>query len=154
ENADDSGNSEVRAGLMALLLFFGLFLGWAAFAPLDAAVVAPGVVVVSGNRQTIQQAEGGVISRLAVRDGDRVRQGQVLIELGAPELVAQERALLSQVVDLEMQRERLNAEETHARQLQSPPEWAAFSPEDREIADAAFARHQSEVADGGANMWS
>ncbi len=152
--ADDSGRSEIRAGMMALLVFFGGFLGWAAFAPLDAAVTAPGVVVVSGNRQTVQHPEGGVISRLAVEDGDHVRQGQVLIELGAPELIAQERALLSQVVDLQMQRERLNAEENHLRQLQRPPEWAALPPEDRDIADAAFARNQNEVAAGQTNMWS
>ncbi|MBI3437773.1 MAG: HlyD family efflux transporter periplasmic adaptor subunit [Proteobacteria bacterium] len=152
--ADDSGKSEIRAGVIALLIFFGGFLGWAAVSPLDAAVVAPGVVVVSGNRQTVQHPEGGVISRLAVQDGDRVHQGQVLIELGAPELVAQERALLSQVVDLQMQRERLSAEENHAAQLQRPAEWAALPPEDQEIAEAAFVRNQNEVASGQANMWS
>lgn len=152
--ADDSGRSEIRAGLIALVLFFGVFLGWAAFAPLDAAVTAPGVVVVSGNRQTVQHPEGGVISRLAVDEGDRVHQGQVLIELAAPELVAQERALLSQVVDLQMQRERLSAEENHQSQLQRPSEWASLPAEDRDIAEAAFARNQNEVAAGRTNMWS
>jgi HlyD family secretion protein len=151
---DDSGKSEIRAGVIALLLFFGGFVGWAAVSPLDAAVTAPGVVVVSGNRQTVQHQEGGVISRLAVQDGDHVRQGQVLIELGAPELIAQQRALLSQVVDLQMQRERLSAEENHQRQLQRPAEWASLPPEDQEIADAALARNQNEVASGQANMWS
>lgn len=151
---DDSGKSEIRAGIIALLVFFGGFLGWAAVSPLDAAVVAPGVIVVSGNRQTVQHPEGGVISRLAVQDGDHVHQGQVLIELGAPELVAQERALLSQVVDLQMQRERLSAEENHRTHLQRPAEWASLPPEDQEIADAAFARNQNEVASGQANMWS
>jgi len=151
---DDSGKSEIRAGVIALLMFFGGFLGWAAVSPLDAAVTAPGVVVVSGNRQTVQHQEGGVISRLAVQDGDHVRQGQVLIELGAPELVAQERALLSQVVDLQMQRERLSAEENHQTHLRRPAEWSALPPEDQEIAEAAFARNQNEVATGQANMWS
>src|SRR5690349_3579375 len=151
---DDSGGNEIRAGIIALLVFFGGFLGWAAIAPLDAAVVAPGVIVVSGNRQTVQHPEGGVISRLAVQDSDRVRQGQVLIELGAPEIVAQQRALLSQVVDLQMQRERLSAEENHATQLQRPAEWATLPPEDQEIAEAAFTRNQNEVAAGRANMWS
>lgn len=152
--SDDSGGSEIRAGIIALLVFFGGFLGWAAIAPLDAAVVAPGVIVVSGNRQTIQHPEGGVISRLLVDDGDHVRRGQVLVELGAPELVAQQRALLSQVVDLQMQRERLSAEENHIAQLQRPAEWAALAPEEQEIAEAAFARNQNEVAEGRANMWS
>jgi HlyD family secretion protein len=150
---DDSGKGEIRAGLIALAAFFLGFGGWAAFAPLDAAVVAPGVVVVSGNRQTVQHREGGAVSRLLVSEGDHVARGQILIELGSPEVVAQERALLSQVVDLQMQRARLTAERTGSRQLERPPEWAALSGEDREVAEAAFARHQREVA-GGGNSWS
>ncbi len=82
---EDSGSNEIRSGLIALLVFFVGFGGWAAFAPLDAAVVAPGVIVVSGNRQTVQHRDGGIVSRIAVKEGDRVQQGQVLIELGAPE---------------------------------------------------------------------
>lgn len=143
---DDSGKNEIRAGLLAILLFFVGFGGWAAVTPLDAAVVAPGVIVVSGNRQTVQHRDGGVISALNVRDGDHVRRGQVLIELGAPEVQAQEQALLSQVVDLQMQRARLSAEQG-GRQLQRPVEWAALTPEDRVVAEEAFERHQHE---GGA----
>lgn len=148
---DDTGRSEIRAGLAALLVFFVGFGGWAAFAPLDAAVVAPGVIVVSGNRQTVQHRDGGIVSRLAVKEGDRVQRGQVLIELGAPELVAQEQALLSQVVDLQMQRARLTAEQTGARELAPPAEWAALPPEDRAAADAAFERHRREA---GRGAWS
>ncbi|WP_395646242.1 HlyD family type I secretion periplasmic adaptor subunit [Terricaulis sp.] len=148
--ADDSGRGEIRAGLIAIALFFFGFGGWAAFTPLDAAVVAPGVVVVSGNRQTIQHRDGGVISSLNVIEGAQVSEGQILIELGAPELIAQEQALLSQVVDLQMQRARLSAERTGQR-LTRPPEWADLTPEDKVVADAAFARHQRE-AGGGA--WS
>jgi len=153
-DVDDSGRKEIRAGLAALLFFFVGFGGWAAFAPLDAAVVAPGVVVVSGNRQTVQHRDGGIVSAISVREGDRVSRGQVLIELGSPELVAQERALLSQVVDLQMQRARLTAERSGSRALARPPEWAAFSPEDQEVAEAAYARHQREVSGGGAGAWS
>lgn len=141
---DDSGRNEIRAGVIALLVFFVGFGGWAAFAPLDAAVVAPGVVVVSGNRQTVQHRDGGVVSRIAVEEGSRVEEGQILIELGAPELVAQERALLSQVVDLQMQRARLTAEQRGVTTLERPPEWAAFSPDDRAVADAAYERNRRE----------
>lgn len=154
ENAggsDDSGRSEIRAGLIALIVFFVGFGGWAAFAPLDAAVVAPGVIVVSGNRQTVQHRDGGIVSNIAVQEGDQVQQGQVLIELGSPELVAQEQALLSQVVDLQMQRERLTAERTGSGALERPAEWATMTPEDQVIADAAFERHRREARTGS---WS
>jgi len=151
---DDSGRSEIRIGVITLLVFFLGFGGWAAFAPLDAAVVAPGVVVVAGNRQTVQHRDGGIVSALHVKEGDRVASGQVLVELGSPEVVAQERALLSQVVDLQMQRARLTAERTGSRALQRPPEWAALSPEDRVVAEAAYERHQREVRGGGRGSWS
>lgn len=151
EGSEDSGRNEIRAGVIALLLFFVGFGGWAAFAPLDAAVVAPAVVVVSGNRQTVQHRDGGVVSSINVEEGDRVQQGQVLIELGSPELVAQEQALLSQVVDLQMQRARLTAEQSGARELQPPPEWASMTPEDRAVANAAFERHRREARSGA---WS
>ena len=148
---DDSGANEIRTGLLILIAFFVGFLGWPAFAPLDAAVVAQGVVVVSGNRQSVEHREGGVISRLAVDEGAHVTRGQILIELGSPEIVAQQQALLSQVVDLQMQRARLAAERTGSRRLQRPAEWTALQTEDRAAADAAFERHQREVASGA---WS
>lgn len=141
---DDSGARDIRAGLLALLVFFVGLVGWAAFAPLNAAVVAPGVVVVSGNRQTVQHRDGGTISQLHVQEGQQVTQGQVLLELGAPELIAQERALLSQVVDLQMQRVRLRAESSGAATLVRPEEWAALPPEDQEVAEEAFRRHMEE----------
>lgn len=150
----DAGGGDIRAGLVVMFLFFVGFGGWAALAPLDAAVVAPGIVVVSGNRQTVQHRDGGTISRLAIAEGDRVERGQVLIELGAPELVAQQQALLSQVVDLQMQRARLTAESGGARTLERPPEWAAMPPEDRAIAESAFDRNQREVAGGSRGAWS
>lgn len=151
QDDSDSGRSEIRMGVIALLLFFVGFGTWAALAPLDAAVVAPGVIVVAGNRQTVQHRDGGVVSALNVDEGSRVQRGQILIELGSPELVAQEQALLSQVFDLQMQRARLTAERTGAGTLGPPPEWESLDPEDRVIADAAFQRHRRE-ARGGA--WS
>ncbi len=151
ESTEDSGRREVRAGVIALVVFFIGFGGWAAFAPLDAAVVAPGVIVVSGNRQTVQHRDGGIVSAINIKEGDRVEEGQVLIELGSPELVAQEQALLSQVVDLQMQRARLTAEQSGARTLQRPAEWEALTPEDRAVADAAFERHRQEARAGS---WS
>ncbi len=151
EGAEDAGRREIRAGVIALVVFFIGFGGWAAFAPLDAAVVAPGVIVVSGNRQTVQHRDGGIVSAINIKEGDRVEQGQVLIELGSPELVAQEQALLSQVVDLQMQRARLTAEQSGARTLQRPAEWATLTPEDRIVADAAFERHRQEARAGS---WS
>ena len=48
------------------------FLGWAAVARLDAAAIAPGRLVVSGQRQTVQHREGGVVSQILVKEGAKV----------------------------------------------------------------------------------
>ena len=81
------------SGLSCSAIFFGVFGLWAALAPLDAGVVAAGEVMVAGNRQVVQHRDGGVISRVAVREGDHVAANQILIELSAVELAAQERGL-------------------------------------------------------------
>lgn len=142
----DDARKEIRFGVGVFAIFFVLFLGWAAFAPLDAAVVAPGVVVVSGARQTVQHRDGGIISNILVDDGQRVEQGEILIELSAPEVLARKEALLSQVLDLQMQRAQLMAQQAGRTQIEAPREWAALPPEDRETAALALERHRREAA--------
>ncbi|MGN7661752.1 MAG: HlyD family type I secretion periplasmic adaptor subunit [Anaplasma sp.] len=69
------------AGLVVIVIFFGFFGVWAAIAPLDGAVIAPGEVVASMNRQIVQHLEGGIIKEIPVRDGDTVSKGQPLVHL-------------------------------------------------------------------------
>ena len=95
--ADDPG-SELRIGGLIGFLFFVVFLGWAAFAPLDAGAFARAVVTVDGNRQSVQHRDGGTVSALRVREGDRVTKGQVLARLDLAKLedaVARSRANLA-----------------------------------------------------------
>ncbi len=70
-----------RIGYGVLLLTFGLGGVWAATAPLNSAVIAPGVLAVASSRQTVQHLEGGIVREIAVRDGDLVTAGQVLFRL-------------------------------------------------------------------------
>jgi HlyD family secretion protein len=142
---NDNPWREGRLGVVILAIFFGVFGLWAAFAPLDAGVVAVGEVIVSGNRQVVQHREGGVISSVAVREGDHVEEGQILLELSAVELTAQERALAGQGIELEASRERLLAEAARSTQVQRPASWAALPPEYVSLADAVLARHQDEL---------
>ncbi len=150
----DDARREIRFGGIVMVSFFVIFLGWAAFAPLDAGVVAPGFVTVSGARQTVQHREGGVISQILVEEGDRVETGDVLIELSNPEVLARKEALLSQVLDLQMQRTQLLAINRGSNSIEAPPEWASLPPEDRLIADATLERHRREAASRGSALRS
>ena len=67
EVGEDEPARDIRLGAIVAFFFFVVFLGWAAFAPLDAAVMSPGKLVVSGQRQTVQHRDG-------VADGIRVEQ--------------------------------------------------------------------------------
>lgn len=69
------------AGLLIIAVAFGGFGGWAAFAPLNSAVVSQGTVMVSGSRKDVQHLEGGIVRELLVRDGDMVKAGDVLLRM-------------------------------------------------------------------------
>ncbi|WP_338001260.1 biotin/lipoyl-binding protein [Pseudomonas brassicae] len=97
-------------GCAILLLTFGVFGGWAAFAPLDSASLAPGVITVEHARKTVQHLEGGIVSALHVRDGDRVKAGDVLITLSDSRTAAEREMLRSQLAALQAMQVRLAAE--------------------------------------------
>ena len=68
-------------GLSTVVIIFGALITWSALAPLEGAVIASGSVVVDTNRKTIQHLEGGIISEILVKDGDKVKLGDELIVL-------------------------------------------------------------------------
>lgn len=136
---------DIRHGIIVAAAFFVLFLGWAAIARLDAAVQAPGVLAVSGERQAVQHRDGGVIERIAVHEGSRVTRGAVLVTLSAPEVLAQERGLQSQWIQLLAQRARLQAEQTGATRIIAPPEFAGLSRADAQEAAAALQHQVNEL---------
>lgn len=71
----------IRLGFWTLIVGFGLFLAWAAWAPLGEGVAAPAQVSVETRRKTIQHQSGGVIRELKVKEGQEVKAGEVLLEL-------------------------------------------------------------------------
>lgn len=137
---------DIRNGAIVAALFFIVFLGWAAFARLDAAAYAEGVLAVSGQRQSVQHRDGGVVEKIFVRDGQRVQQGQMLIRLASPEVLATERALSSQVIRLLAQRARLQAEQLGQGRVATPREFASLTGEDRVEAQLAMRLQQTELS--------
>lgn len=73
--------STVKLGIWILLVGFGGFLLWAAFAPLDEGVPCSGVVSIATKRKVVENMRGGRVEKVNVREGQMVQQGEVLIML-------------------------------------------------------------------------
>jgi HlyD family type I secretion membrane fusion protein len=117
-------------GLAAILLFFGSFAAWSFYAPLSEAAIAPGSIRAEGQRRTIQHLEGGIIREILVRDGDRVRMGQVLMRLDDVQAGAGFETAAGQRLALLAQDARLAAEQAGAPDISFPTELLA-SPDAR-----------------------
>ena len=133
----DDSSRDVRLGIIVAGLFFVVFLGWAAFAPLDSAAYATGQLVVSGQRQSVQHRDGGVVASIKVVEGQRVRKGDTLIELAGAEVRAQERALAAQLVNSQAQRARIEAELSGSGIIKWPAEFSTLTGSRRDaVAEA------------------
>jgi HlyD family secretion protein len=91
------------------MLFVGAG-GWAATAQLTGAIIAPGMVKVDQNLKSIQHRDGGIISEIAVREGDFVTKGQVMLRLDDAETRAELSIVRTQLVELMAKQARLMAE--------------------------------------------
>tara|TARA_R110002072_G_scaffold134792_2_gene275790 strand:+ start:1489 stop:2769 length:1281 start_codon:yes stop_codon:yes gene_type:complete len=90
-----------------LMIGFGV---WAAAVPIDGAVLATGEVDTSSNRRFIQHSEGGMVAEVAVREGQEVVAGQVLIRLQDPNVEMQWDLVTGQLEEARARSLRLTAE--------------------------------------------
>ncbi|MCB1907950.1 MAG: HlyD family type I secretion periplasmic adaptor subunit [Rhodocyclaceae bacterium] len=127
--ADREFREWTRFGMLVLLLSFGVAIAWSSAAPLASAVVAPAVVKVDSNRKKIQHQEGGVIKQILVRDGDRVRAGDVLVRLDETRASASAGVIQSQYDAALALRSRLEAERDKTAAIDWPDEWRGRSTE-------------------------
>lgn len=115
----------LRRGLLVLLVSLGGFFAWAALAPLDEGVPASGSVLVSSHRKTVQPLQGGLVSKILVKEGDVVRSGQALVELDATRARADLEIARGQLLVGRASEARLLAEQRGDAQLRLPDELLA-----------------------------
>ncbi len=109
-----------RWSAFVLFGFLAVFVLWAAFVPLESAVLANGVIAVEGKRKKVQHLEGGIVESVSVRDGDHVKAGQVLAVLNQTESAAAVGVLQSQLDAVVAQEARLQAEIANAGSIAFP----------------------------------
>ena len=83
EDMADRVRPRTASNLLLWLIggFVLAFVIWASLVKLDRAVHASGRIIASGRLQIVSNLEGGIVSAILVRPGDRVRRGQPLVRL-------------------------------------------------------------------------
>lgn len=102
-----------------VVLVFGLG-GWAAIANISGAVVATGQVQVKGNSKRIQHREGGIVGKILVANGDRVKAGDLLVRLDATLVQTNLAVIEKQLIEFTAREARLLAERDEARAIVFP----------------------------------
>lgn len=107
-----------RIGAVAIAVLFGSTFLWLVLAPLNSAVIVPAQLVVEDYRKPVQHLEGGIVRRVLVKDGDKVTQGQVLVQLEEVQADAAVETLRDQLHAEEVRTARADAERLLQGQLQ------------------------------------
>jgi HlyD family secretion protein len=111
-------------GVLYALLGLVAALGWAALAKLDIVATAEGKLVPAGYLKIVQPSEQGVIKEIFVREGEAVREGQVLMRMDTALLAADGRALAAEYHTKRLALRRIEAQlaaRPLARDAEDPP---------------------------------
>jgi protease secretion system membrane fusion protein len=103
--------SRIRKSATKIFLWlFTFFMIWASFAPIDAGVTSTGTVMVSGYRKLLQHPTGGVIQDILVKEGDVVKEGDILIRINPLRAEADLSGVQLQYINALVTEARLKAE--------------------------------------------
>jgi HlyD family secretion protein len=109
----------------AVVAFLAIGLGgWASTAEISGALIAQGSLVVDSNVKKVQHPTGGVVGELRVRDGDRVKAGDILIRLDETVMRANLAIVTKGLTELYARKARLSAERDGAETVELPRELA------------------------------
>lgn len=125
---DVAASSRVRTwpyvvgGFAVVAMLIGGIGLWAKETEISGAVIARGTVVVDSNVKTVQHPSGGVVGEIRVRNGDRVRAGDLLVRLDETVTRANLQILVKQLDELAVRAARLDAEQIGRRTLLPSPD--------------------------------
>ena len=107
-------------GFLTLALLVGGLGAWSVLTTLAGAIIAPGQIEVSQNRQVVQHPDGGVVSEILVREGAEVQAGAVLMRLDGSALKSELSIVENQLLELAARRARLEAQSQGATAIRFP----------------------------------
>tara|TARA_R110000782_G_scaffold78276_1_gene154858 strand:- start:53419 stop:54825 length:1407 start_codon:yes stop_codon:yes gene_type:complete len=115
-----------------------LFLVWACFFQVDKVTRGQGRVLPSVQNQVVQHLEGGIVEKLLVQEGERVRKGQVLMHVTNQFTAAEFENARTDVTAKRIALARMDAEVAGAREFHVPEELAKQAPDIAASEEALF----------------
>ncbi|MEH2611542.1 HlyD family type I secretion periplasmic adaptor subunit [Bradyrhizobium sp. AZCC 1693] len=115
----------LRAGLTAVIVLAGGVGGWAATTELAGAVIGSGTLVVDSYTKKVQHPTGGVVGELNVREGAKVKAGDVVVHLDETVTRANLLIVVKSLDELAARRARLEAERDDQDRLDFPADLTA-----------------------------
>lgn len=141
-------SSSLRAhqlvGLVLIAILFAGLGGWAAFTSINGAVIAQAKVIVETNAKKVQHQEGGIVSEILVKEGERVKAGDVILRLDQTETHANLAIIDAQLNEFLARKARLEAERDQADTLIFP----------QEITGSLSDPHMESVRKGQQNLFA
>jgi HlyD family secretion protein len=122
-------------GYGAIILLLGGFGAWSVMTTIFGAVVSPGRVEVQQNRQVVQHPDGGVVGKIFVIEGQKVKAGEIVLRLDDTALKSELSVIDSQYFDLVARRGRMEAARDGNDKIVFDPVLLAAAAKSAEVAD-------------------
>lgn len=107
---EEGGSSGlIRGAMITICIVICLFVGWSMVTQVDEVAVTSGEVIPSGQLQSIQHLEGGIVREILIEDGQLVEAGQVMLRLDQTAATTELQKLEARRAGLEIRSERLRA---------------------------------------------
>jgi HlyD family secretion protein len=141
-----NANDAIRKHLIFAGAWVGLLGGtttaWSVLAPLEGAVVAQGSVVVETNVKKVQHPTGGVVGQLNVREGQKVKEGDIVVRLDETVTRANLGIVINELTSLRLRQSRLTAERDNRPVLIVPADIAVRATTEADVRDVIASEKQ------------
>ncbi|MGA8515065.1 MAG: HlyD family type I secretion periplasmic adaptor subunit [Burkholderiaceae bacterium] len=150
QQVNTDAKSHTRLGWWIVVAGVGGFLIWASYAPLDKGVPLSGTVTVATNKKAVQHLTGGTVESILVKEGDRVKVGDVLVRMNAVQVKANAETARVQYFSARTAQARLTAERDGSKTIVFPSELASIKDDPRLAGNMAqqqqlFSSRQSAI---------
>jgi HlyD family secretion protein len=136
-----------RVVLWIVFALAGALMLWAGFGKLDVVAVAEGRLVPKSQLRIVQPAEGGVLRELLVREGERVRAGQVLARMDVRSAEADAATARNEIALRRLQLRRIDAELGRTRLVALPEDPPRLHAQVEAQREARAQAHEASLAE-------